>query len=178
MSEPENEVSSSAVPVNITPGQLSRFWAKVDKGGPMPDQSNPHYAGLDRCWVWMASIHPDGYGRLEGYLAHRVSFFVHFGDSMNSALMVCHRCDNPTCVNPDHLFQGTRGENNSDRAGKGRSSRGAHRPLAKLTDEKVREIRVLFASGSILQKDLAERYGVARPIISYIINRKRWKHVA
>lgn len=89
-----------------------RFWAKVQKAGP------------DDCWPWLASRMPKGYGKLgiastTPKLAHRVSWELHYGP-IPEGLFVCHRCDNPPCVNPAHLFLGTCTDNLRDMVAKGR----------------------------------------------------------
>lgn len=94
-----------------------RFFLKVDKDGPLPDQRNRHYAGLDQCWIWTASTDDHGYGffrfRRECWNASRVSWILHRGEIDNGAC-VLHKCDNPSCVNPGHLFLGTQIDNIRD----------------------------------------------------------------
>jgi len=112
------------------------FWNKVDKNGPLPDQSNPHYAGLGQCWVWKASCDSNGYGIIaiqrRMRKAHRVSWMISFGDALEN-MCVCHRCDNPLCINPQHLFLGTLKDNAQDRESKGRGNQlsGDDHPLRK-----------------------------------------------
>jgi len=102
-----------------------RFWAKVDKNGPVPE----HCPELGPCWVWTASVSTKGYGQIrdEGILrqAHRVSWQMHYG-AVQNGLFVLHRCDRPACCNPGHLFLGSNGDNQKDAAAKGRHNMQVH----------------------------------------------------
>jgi hypothetical protein len=128
------------------------------------------------CWLWEKGKDADGYGQFyfEGsnQRAHRVSYQLYVG-ALPSGLCVCHRCDNPSCVNPDHLFLGTIGDNNIDRHKKGRSPKGESIGRSKLTSEQVLEIK---ASASTA-KEMAEKFEVTAATIRKIRNRKLWKHV-
>lgn len=145
-----------------------RFWPKVRGGAP------------DECWEWQASRTPGGYGRIGcgdrvgGWAAaHRVSWELHHGP-IPSGLLVLHRCDNPPCVNPAHLFLGTHADNGADRDAKGRrnDARGERHASARLTVEQVREIRAQL--GDVPKKELARRYGVRYQSIQAIASGKSW----
>jgi hypothetical protein len=100
-----------------------RFWTKVDKCGPVPE----HVPELGPCWLWMASRFAGGYGRIDvnkhSKVAHRVAWGLVKGD-IPDGLLALHRCDNPPCVNPDHLFLGTHKDNTQDALSKGRFAVG------------------------------------------------------
>lgn len=99
------------------------FWAKVDKNGPVPS----HQPELGKCWLWLAAKDVDGYGSFGDGRAHRFSFSLAAGRAPK--MLVCHKCDNPPCVNPDHLFEGTPKDNTLDMVRKGRY----HSPMATKT---------------------------------------------
>lgn len=126
-----------------------RFWSKVDK--------------TPTCWNWTGACNSKGYGqfRLKKMVqAHRISYENTYGPLKNQC---CHKCDNPKCVRPDHLFDGTNSDNQRDSGRKGRSWK-------KLTDSDVLNI---FQSKD-KQSDLAKRYGVNQDQISRIKSGKRW----
>ena len=131
------------------------------------------------CWEWQASKHPKGYasfsldGKVTG--AHRASFKLYVGE-VQKGMCVCHRCDNPGCVNPSHLYLGTNAENTHDRDNKGRGSYGEGRPNAKLTEQKVNEIKGKWLAGNTMAS-IGREYGVSRQTISTIIHLKKWKRV-
>lgn len=123
-----------------------------------------------------------GYGRLRlgrnVVLAHRYAYELAFGEIPKGKL-VCHRCDNPSCCNPDHLFLGDQIDNMRDRKSKGgyrTQAKGGRNGSSKLSDADIPEIRKLLASG-VKQKDVAEIYGVTQPLISMIALRKKWDHI-
>lgn len=144
-----------------------RLWAKVQKG--------------DGCWEWTGSRR-NGYGRIgirdpkpRLLSVHRLSYEMHFGP-IPDGMHVCHHCDNPSCVRPDHLFLGTHSDNMRDKVAKGRD--GGHRykagekhRMAKLTREQVDEIRA--ADGP--QHKIAARYGISQGHVSAIRSGVHWR---
>lgn len=150
----------------------ARFWAKVDKRGPVVRRV------LGHCWVWTAALYR-GYGVFapigtKTVLAHRLSWRFAFGAPKACVL---HKCDNRRCVRPSHLFEGTRLDNNLDKKAKQRQCRGETRPLSKLTDASVEQMRSDWASGDYTQRELGERYGVCQPIVSRTVRGQRWRHI-
>lgn len=172
----------------LTASDKKRFWEKVQK--------------TPTCWVWTASRKSGGgYGNFivgrRVMVASRVSWELHFG-AIPDGKFVCHRCDNPPCVRPDHLFIGDAKDNRDDMIAKGRLraargdsngsrkhperlARGAANQKTKLTEEQVREIRRAYdpntnrGPGTLLQ--LGKRFGVNRTTISEIVKRTTWSHV-
>jgi len=152
---------------SLTEKQLRAFWAKVDKRGP------------NECWEWTAA--GGGYGRFRAagrsLVTSRLSYTLAFGDPPLH-LDVCHTCDNPPCVNPAHLFLGTRRKNLQDCAKKNRhnAARGVAAGKAKFEPAQVYEIRRRGDAGES-RKLLAEEFDVSSPAICDIIYRKSWKHL-
>lgn len=157
--------------MKITEKNIKNFWKKVEK--------------TDDCWFWRGAISNTGYGnfcfRKKNKLiqngAHRFSYILQYG-KIPRRKFVCHKCDNPSCVNPLHLFVGTNSENIKDSFNKGRIPiRGEKHYRAKLTDESVRHIRNLYATKKYIQLQLAEKFGVTRRHISFIVNKQKWAHI-
>ena len=183
-------VAFKAIP-HLTYREERRFWGKVQ------------IAETDQCWPWLACSSPKGYGMIgfrgKLYAAHRVAFFLtewwH-----NQSLCVCHRCDNPPCCNPSHLWLGTLADNSMDCIRKGRTNNGsAHRAYARgdrhharlrperlsrgeqhykarLTESDVREIRSRFLQGET-SRSLGQAFGVCKSNVLFVVHRKTWKHV-
>lgn len=133
------------------------------------------------CWEWQGFRDKDGYGLFwyEGNnrRAHRVAYILSKGP-VPEDLKVCHTCDNPSCVNPDHLWLGTMAQNLQDAYAKGRKNdRGSNNGWSKLTEAQVAEIRSLYPGTT--QTALAKRFGVCQAHISDLVTGRRgvWKHV-
>lgn len=133
---------------------------------------------LSGCWLWMKPLDRDGYGRVcvdgKNQRVHRVSYRLYKGDIPNG-MIVCHECDTPACINPEHLFLGTHLDNVRDKITKGRDvdQKGTNNPHSKLTEADV----IVIRQSSKLQRELAKEHGVVRSTISAIISRKTWSHI-
>lgn len=146
------------------------FWEKVNTSGD--------------CWEWTASHDPKGYGffGVAGRVmrAHRVSYVMHKGEIPDD-LIVCHSCDNPKCVNPNHLWLGTHKDNAIDREAKNRGGRkgplGSKARASKLTEPVVRQIKELLVEGKTTHRVLAKMFGVHFATISDLANGKTWRHI-
>jgi hypothetical protein len=157
-----------------------RFWSRVKKG--------------DWCWDWQGFKNPDGYGLFwfgdNNKAAHRVAWILTNGE-IPGGLFVCHHCDNPGCVRPDHLFLGTAADNNADMAKKGRAKlaalirnlrhpgyqcKGEDHPNSKLTSCDVIFIRKFYRNGETL-RSLSEKYGISRTTVHRVATGRIWRHV-
>lgn len=146
-----------------------RFWEKVSIG-----QDN-------ECWIWKGAKIGRGYGYFRTGKkcthAHRFAYEYTYGAIPNE-LKVLHKCDNPLCVNPNHLFLGTNKDNTQDMITKGRRfqppTKGENNGNAKLSQENIDTIRNLYFSG-VRQKELVKLFGISRSQISKIINFETWK---
>jgi hypothetical protein len=163
-----------------------RFWSKVEKTG--------------QCWLWQAGLSRNGYGKFKltydgcshTVPSHRIAYMLESG-VIEPGMLVCHKCDNPKCVNPAHLWLGSSYDNMQDKVLKGRQARGdalskaivgkvincprgSRCWSAVLTDDDVVNIRCLALGGSA-QNDIAATYGVSKQTICNIVHRKSWRHV-
>lgn len=145
--------------------ERERFWSKVQTGA------------ADECWLWTASCFWDGYGQFSRNRimrrAHRVAWEFTNG-AIPPGLLVCHRCDQPKCVNPSHLFLGTVQDNSDDMVRKNRQARqdvrGTKNPNAKLTEADVSAIRI--STGTF--RSIGAKFGVSGRMVSYIKTGQSW----
>lgn len=160
----------------------------------MEERFLKHINKTETCWEWIGSKNKHGYGRFyaNGMLkrAHRVAYEL-WRTTIPEGLIVRHMCDNPSCVNPDHLELGTQRDNMNDmternRQAKGDKSgarlhpekvaRGDKHYSAKLTEDDVKEILIL-RDFDFTQTELAKRFNVSQATIGYILRGDTWKHI-
>ena len=144
------------------------------------DKKNPN-----ECWPWLGQKRKpkgnaiSGYGRLEfrkkQYTAHKLVWELHNKTKVPEGYCVCHVCDNPECVNPNHLFLGSIQDNNDDKLKKKRQQKGEGVHTSKLTEEDVKYIKSLPEGFN--QSEVARQFGVYPSAIWNIVNGQRWKHV-
>ncbi len=150
-----------------------RFWPNVDKNGTIARVE------LGPCWTWTGPSSKHGYGRINANRrwtwAHRVSWELATG-AAPGALDVCHRCDNPPCVRPSHLFLGTARDNAADMVAKGRNKHGEKAPNARLTAEMVIDIRSRPTSEQECKR-LAALYGLGVSTVRNAAKGRSWRHL-
>lgn len=141
------------------------------------------------CWDWIGSKDKHGYGQFcikannnpkqRFVFAHRESYKF-YKSKLSDDFVVCHHCDNPSCINPDHLWAGTQTENHKDMHNKGReghgSAKGENTPVSKLKNQNITEIRSMYENGKSQQK-IADIFGVTQGTISSILRKATWKHI-
>lgn len=167
---------------------IKRFWSKVD------------IRGLSECWSWQGSFRSNKAGqeyddfsyKHKHFVASRVAYFLHYGVDLGSE-QACHRCDNPPCCNPNHLFAGTQKVNREDAVTKGRTAtgdrngarlysekmpRGEANGNSRLTAGKVAEMRGLFDSGEVtVFTTLGPMFLVSEITAAKVVRRETWKHI-
>ena len=143
-----------------------RFWKNVKRGA------------TDECWPWVGSKDTKGYGHItiKGRLriATRVAYFIDTGEWPSKHVL--HRCDNPACVNPSHLFLGTHSDNMKDMAAKGRVPRGENHQYAKLTESSVVEMRKRASNGGS-RASIASSFNLSLNHCGKVLRRLLWKHI-
>lgn len=148
--------------------EMDRFWfyTKIDKDS--------------GCWNWIHSTDGGGYGVFvcEKYgrdKAHRISYIENYGE-IPEGLWVLHRCDNPSCVRPDHLFLGTNDDNIEDKVSKNRQSRlfGEHNGRKILGEDDVKNMRKDYSSGKYSYRTLVEKYGISQTQVARIVKKESW----
>lgn len=133
------------------------------------------------CWDWIGAKNKKGYGCLsyknKTTIAHRLSYLLFIGE-IPKDLHVLHRCDNPKCINPNHLFLGTDLDNSNDKISKGRfvCSYGKDNGNSKLTDEQVVDIKIKIKKG-LSFASISRTYEVSETTIAYIAKNKSWRHI-
>lgn len=154
---------------NITP-VAERLWRKVV------------VKGEDDCWGWQGYRHKTyGHGQIGRGRREEGNTYVHIvaweeaNGPVPDGLFVLHKCDNPPCCNPKHLYVGTQADNVKDMITRRRNRYGVAHPDALLDEEKVRQIRSL--SGTVTQQAMAEKFGVSRSAIEHVVVGRNWKHV-
>ncbi len=132
--------------------------------------------GPDECWGWKGATHSAGYAvfRMGGQViyGHRAAFEEEYGP-LRPGMESCHRCDNPPCTNPRHLFEGTHAENFADAAAKGRMPRGETHPSARLRETTVRQI----LADARTHRLIAAEFGISRRTVGNIKAGRAWRHV-
>tara|TARA_R110000868_G_scaffold131618_1_gene341717 strand:+ start:205 stop:681 length:477 start_codon:yes stop_codon:yes gene_type:complete len=151
------------------------------------DQINkylPDILNENHCWIWNGAKDKNGYGitsqNKKTLKVHRLMYEIYYAESLKE-LHCLHTCDNPSCVNPLHLFAGTNLDNVRDKINKGRCytgyQKGENNGASKLKDNDVIEIRKLYNTGKYTTTKLGEMYKIHRSTISYIVNNKTYTHL-
>jgi hypothetical protein len=165
-----------------------RFWEKVNKNGP----THPTNPSLGKCWMWIGAYTHCGYGIIwgsrhtRGIRAHRISWEIVNG-KIPKGKKILHSCDNPPCVNPEHLRPGTDADNHRDMVERGRALNGEKNPQCKITKEQVLDILSKYPKAkrtgprkkyewNIILK-LSEKYGITTDSLSRIARHERWGHL-
>lgn len=139
-------------------------------------QFESHYEKTNGCWEWKGSLNANGYGKFGTKSTASRLQYIHYYGPITDGLQVCHTCDNRKCVNPEHLFLGTIGDNLKDMTQKGRRAKGSKIASSRLTEEIVLEIRKKRLEGW-KYKDLETTYNLGRGHLHGICKNKSWQHI-
>lgn len=162
-----NKKNGTPFPTIIVNDDQKRFWSKVEK--------------TDGCWFWRGTVLTNGYGQFSTkarrWSAHRYSYRLDKSE-IPRGLLVCHSCDIPTCVNPEHLWLGTTRDNAQDMVGKGRDKppKGEKQGSSKFTASQVLEIREKHSNG-FTPTQLAKLYGTTPGYVNSLVRRITWRHI-
>lgn len=161
---------SNVLPIReFSESEIIKFRNKIIKGDDVND-----------CWGWLGAKGVNNYSifkiKYERYRASRVSYFLEYGIDPEN-LDVCHTCDNPICINPKHLFLGTRLDNMKDASLKNRMCKGGDNIKSKLKESDIPKIKEIYSKGGISQLKLSKQFSVSQAIIARVISSKLWKHV-
>jgi hypothetical protein len=133
----------------------------------------------DGCWLWQTNLDKDGYGRFyyngREHKAHRISYF-HHNKIQPGLLLVCHSCDTPACVNPEHLYLGDDKQNHRDMVVRGRSTACENHPGAKLNSKQIEEIKQVYAEGELTQVEIGAMFLISGGMVSRIVGGQSWKN--
>jgi len=169
----------------FTEEERIKFWSRVE------------IKADHECWIWKGPTFERGYGQTSvarrfTTKAHRMAYMIATNRFIPAGMFICHRCDNPPCVNPSHLFVGTVQDNANDMKKKRRgtigeksvrrtnpekTARGERHGNAKLNENKVVEMRSEYAAGGTSFPKVARKYGIDTSTAYAIIKRKSWSHV-
>lgn len=166
-SKPCSEETKRKISTALTTPIEERFWSKVD------------IRGDDECWEWLAGKDKNGYGIIQlngrSVKAHRIAYLLRYG-LIDNNLLVCHKCNNRSCENPAHLYQGTPQDNATDRVNADKHPKGERNYSAKLAEQQVIKIIELLKNGKS-HKFIAEAYKVSKGAIRNINKMKSWKYL-
>lgn len=160
------------------------FWTKVDKNGPVVEALGSPcrlWLGPKKIYGSFAYIVPDS-KRRRHQAAHRVAWILTNGRRIGNKKEICHRCDNPICVNPDHLFEGTHSENERDKVTKGRHRSpfgivGGNSPRALVTDAQATQIRLVALDPTVRLEALAVAYGMSLSTIRDLLKGRTYQNL-
>ena len=120
----------------------------------------------DKCWEWLGAKNRDGYGIFHHKRVHRLIYSERFGD-IPSGKQICHKCDNPSCCNPDHLYLGDYNSNNKDKRDRGRANK-------KINNKQLEQIKQMRKDGKKL-REIAGEFGISIPAVHYRLYPETWQ---